>query len=285
MRFKTLSLIILVMMSIISCEKYSLDSLLEESENKKKTSNMSFDVFFDDISENSINLTGTEVYDKIDFSLFAIDDCVTSDDALAKLYDTKKTSHSLFYHFEQTSNDTDFGSFNVKNIPYGVYVVIAIAHSNSTHAVIHTPISADFNGCVPDTYCASKILSICDTTSLHQILDLNQITCRLNLKYQHQTDNDVRTMVLQTTGGSTSFNPLTGYSAGSVISSREITFGIDKDKQEPSVLSFNTFIPSDNSKLAVVAIARDDNDDVVWSVPFSNITMNRNTTTEKDIIR
>ena len=285
MRFKTLSLIILLMMSMISCEKYSLDSLLEESENKKKTSNMSFDVFFDDISENSINLTGTEVYDKIDFSLFAIDDCATFDDALAKLYDTKKTSHSLFYHFEQTSNDTDFGSFNVKNIPYGVYVVIAIAHSNSTHAVIHTPISADFNGCVPDTYCASKILSICDTTSLHQILDLNQITCRLNLKYQHQTDNDVRTMVLQTTGGSTSFNPLTGYSAGSVISSREITFGIDKDKQEPSVLSFNTFIPSDNSKLAVVAIARDDNDDVVWSVPFSNITMNRNTTTEKDIIR
>ena len=92
-------------------------------------------------------------------------------------------------------------------------------------------------------------------------------------------------MVLQTTGGSTSFNPLTGYSAGSVISSREISFDIDKDKQEPSVLSFNTFIPSDNSKLAVVAIARDDNDDVVWSVPFSNITMNRNTTTEKAIIR
>ena len=287
MRFKSLGFIILIVMSIISCEKYSLESLLDESTNKNKTSNISFDVFFNDQpstkSESSVIETGD--CDKVDFSLFRIEDCDSPDEALEKLYDSKKTKWSLFARVEQTSDEADFGSFNIKNIPYGVYAAIAIAHSNSTHAVIHSPISADFNGNVPDTYCASKILFVCDTTTLHQILDLNQITCRLNLKYHRETDNDIKTMMLQTTGGSTSFNPLTGYSAGSVISNREMIFDITTDKQDPSVLSFNTFIPSDDSKLVVIAIARNANDDVEWSVPFSNIMMNKNTTIEKDINR
>lgn len=268
MRLKVLGYLTFVMVMLVSCEKYSLNSLLDKSNGKK------LDVSFA-TSINNVLLNGDDdcsLVDCVDFSIFKIEGCDSVEEAYSKLNNSKKYSYSLFYHKEQSNLVSDFGTINVKSIPFGIYLAVAVGHSDSIHAQFHSPIQVDFNGSVPITYCCSKLICISDTTSTRQSLPLDLITGRFSFNYTSSMNSYLKYLVLQTSGCYLSFNPLTGYAPEKRIISREMNYDISTNQKNNS-FSFNTFLPNEDNRMFVIVSGLDREKSLLWTKSFDNVVL------------
>lgn len=173
----------------------------------------------------------------------------------------------------QTSTDADFGKLSV-NLQEGNYTVVILAHSCQGNATITSPAEIKFpNNKVTDTFFYCQDISVGQNQSLDVVLHRAVAMFELNI-----TDNmpaEVNLMTFKYTGGSSTFNALTGY--GCVNSRQTETRDVTADMHgKPSKFQVYTFPHEAADKLKITATASGAGEAMVAEREFDEVPVEIN---------
>lgn len=111
----------------------------------------------------------------------------------------------------QTSADTSFGSPEVK-LPEGTYTLVIIAHSSSGVATLTSPTEVTFpNNKVTDTFYTHQQFTVSSSTSSLDVTLQRAVAMVRVIATDANPPAEFTQLKLYYTGGSSTFNPQTGY--------------------------------------------------------------------------
>ena len=176
------------------------------------------------------------------------------------LNDTKK------YEFAQTSEDEDFGTISALVVPedYAMVVIASKAEMTIESPTNIHPTSERLN----DTFYYYGAVTKDDLETGTVAVGLDRAVARFEL----QTDNrpsEVASFTLQLTGGSTTFNAVTGLGVGSTT----LTSTFDQTGRPTVHCGMYAFLPSADATVTVTATAYDANEEVVKTYTFTDVQM------------
>ncbi len=244
---------LLAVFAIISCEKLSVAS--DESEGFA-------DITFSlqpQVSESMTRATLSSTVTKFDFAIFY----------------KKDNAYTLYKTIRQESTDESFGVISLEKVPYGSYKVVAIGHKCSVHATIKSDSEVDFGGDkVPMTYSVAQEISVNENSNSYSLV-LKRVTSKLVLQATDTQLSNLTTLEFVITGSSTSFNPSTGISSTTTERTNivDISSAANKEKNGYNVL---LFLPSNDTKVNVVANFKDIDGNIVCSKTLSDVQVKPN---------
>lgn len=109
----------------------------------------------------------------------------------------------------QSKSDSEFGKISI-NIPKGTYSVVVIAHNGDGNATITSPSEISFkDNKVTDTFFYYGQLDINDNTDV--AIDMKRAVAMFRLVVKDNTPEAIKVMKFYYTGGSSTFDAITGY--------------------------------------------------------------------------
>lgn len=168
----------------------------------------------------------------------------------------------------QTHTDSNFGTIST-SLAEGTYTVVILAHSCQGNATISSPEEIKFpNNKVTDTFFSCQTISIDAQTSLDVVL--RRAVAMFQLNTTDNVPDNVKTMTFYYTGGSSTFNALTGF--GCVNSRQTETREVTAEMLgKPAVFDVYTFPHAQEGKLKMTITASDASDATVVERTFEEV--------------
>ena len=172
----------------------------------------------------------------------------------------------------QTSGDEKFGTISA-TVPSGKYSVVILAHSGSGNATFSTPEEVKFqNNKVTDTFFYYGTIDTDEANSYD--ITLKRAVAKFVLVTDDVPDN-VSLMTFKYTGGSSTFNAMTGF--GCVNSrqteSREVTADM---RGKSGVFEIYTFPHASSGELKITVTATNASSETVAERTFENVPVTVN---------
>lgn len=263
--FNKAGMLIMLVVAFISCEKVELpiadnnDYQPEDGVNITFTISQIEQVSFDGNSTTRASTPITDLCSRITFAFF-------KDGTKAK-------------QVSQKSSDDDFGSLQV-SLPAGTYQFVVMAHNGSANPTVTSPEEISFgnNGKLADTFYYYGELDATESKDLS--LTLKRAVAMIRFITTDAVPADVSQMQFNYTGGSSSFNAVTGL--GCKNSRQEETFDVATAAHSgQSQYDLYTF-PHDEMggaiKLTVTALM--DNDEEYKEEIFTDVPVKTNQITK-----
>lgn len=174
----------------------------------------------------------------------------------------------------QTSAESDFGTLKL-NLAKGMYRLVVIAHNGLGNCTISSPDKITFanNKCTDTFYYYAEIDMNGDRT---ESISLKRAVAMFRLKITDNMPLDVKTMKFYYTGGSSTFNAVTGF--GCVNSKQTELFAVTSDMVgKPSEFEVYTF-PHDvsgNLKMTITAQSATETPLYEKVIELMPVTLNR----------
>lgn len=177
----------------------------------------------------------------------------------------------------QMSDESSFGSVSMSLTP-GEYKLVAIAHNGKGNCSITSPDKVTFqNSKVTDTFYYYSTLNVTESTITQ--MEMKRPVAMFRLKVTGKMPSDVVQMKFNYTGGSSSFNAVSGF--GYVNSKQEEVFSIDSTYYgKPSQFEIYTFPHEANDFIDVDYTALDKTGSVVAEGSMENMYIQPNKITQ-----
>lgn len=149
----------------------------------------------------------------------------------------------------KTINDKDYMQFGL-SLPEGQYQLLVLAHDGKGNPTITSPTQIKFtDNKVTETFYCYQNITVSPTSKSH-IINLKRAVAKFTLNITDPIPEDVQKIIFYYTGGSSTFNAVTGY--GSVKSRQTEERAITPEmKGKPASLNIFTFPHSDKKKLNI----------------------------------
>lgn len=176
-------------------------------------------------------------------------------------------------NINQQSSDGSFGSFTIGLAP-GTYRVVVLAHNGQGNATVSTPEKITFasNKCTDTFYYYGEIEV---TESFTQHLSLKRAVAAFRMKITDAMPAEVAKMQFYYTGGSSTFNAVSGY--GCVNSKQTEPFDVTSDmKGQPTEFQVYTFPHAEEGTLKMTVSALGASGDVICEKTFDALPVTLN---------
>ena len=252
MKKKLLGMVVCyAMMALVACENQIINDNTIRNEEKLQEVTFSVLDFEQTLTQMGVmsadtraSLTGNATYLKV--ALF--------------LDDTKK------YEFAQTSEDDNFGTISALIVPEN-YTMVVIA--SKVEMIIDAPTDIHSAGDkLNDTFYYYGALTKANIQEKEVAVGLDRAVAR----FEFQTDekpSEVATFSLSLTGGSTTFNAVTGLGVGNST----LTNTFDQTGRTSVHCGLYVFLPSADTTVTVTATAYDAAGAIVKTYTFNNVQM------------
>lgn len=173
------------------------------------------------------------------------------------------------YEFSQTFEDDNFGTVSGKVVA-DTYSLVVIA--SKVEMEIEDPTNIYPTGDkVNDTFYYYGTLQKSDLTSGTVNVSLNRAVARFEFQTEPKP-TEVKSFSLELTGGSMTFNAVTGLGVGS---GTQVSVFDQSNKADNAIIhcGIYTFLPSSNATVSVKATAYDASNQVIKTHTFSNVQM------------
>ena len=201
----------------------------------------------------------TELCKRINFALFN--------------YETGEKIKTL----NQTTDDESFGKITM-NLTKGKYAVLVVAHNGDGNATLSNPEKVTFkDNKITDTFYYYKVIDVEEDSNFD--MTMKRIVAKFRLVVKDPTPEDVKTMKFYYTGGSSTFNALTGYGC---VNSKQTELRSVKESAytEESYYDIYTFPhdPEESKKLKVdiSALSSASSSSALFSKTISNVAISQN---------
>ena len=255
----TISMMVLL---FSSCEKVSLDELKKEDPNQEEGVNITFHVAqfeqtaFNDPSLVSRTANVSEVCTRLNFGI----------------YDTE---NKQIKKVNQQVGDKDFGTIEI-SLPEGNYHIVALAHSCSGNATYTDPCKITFpDNKVTDTFYYYGELTVSKDETVN--MTLKRAVSLFRLKVEDDIPTPVAQIRFYYTGGSSTFNAVTGYGC---VNSKQTEFRTIGNHEAGQTFDAFTFLHADSGTLKMAVTAYDNNGNIVKENDFDEAPMKRNCITQ-----
>lgn len=245
-----------VCLSLTACE----NALSEQEETQQDDLvNLKFNITqfeqmpFEDAMSASRGTTGAhEVCNRINFAIF--------------------NGEEKMKAINQTLSDEAFGTISA-TVPGGKYSVVILAHSGSGNATFSTPEEVKFqNNKVTDTFFYYGTIDTNEASSYD--IKLKRAVAKFLLVTDNVPDN-VAMMTFKYTGGSSTFNAVTGF--GCVNSRQTETREVTADmKGKPGEFEVYTFPHNTSGELKMTVTATDASSETIVERIFENVPVTVN---------
>lgn len=176
----------------------------------------------------------------------------------------------------QEAADAGFGSMAI-TLDKGLYSIVAVAHNCDGNATMTDPSAIKFpNNKVTDTFYCYDDIAVSDNTSASLVL--RRAVAMFRLVVTGNTPSDVENMEFYYTGGSSTFDAVSGYGC---VNSRQTETRTVSDEAYSSQSQYDvyTFPHSDGRDLTMRVTALDANETSVTQRTFENVPVERNKVT------
>lgn len=182
-------------------------------------------------------------------------------------------------NISQQVSDASFGSFNV-NLSPGTYQFVLIAHNGLGNCTISKPEEVKFasNKCTDTFYHYGEIVV---TEAATTTLDLRRAVAMFRLKTTDAIPAEVSKMQFYYTGGSSTFNPVTGF--GSVNSRQTENFSVASMVGQPGCFEVYTFPHEESDELKMTVTAFDAFDNAVSEMELNPLPVTLNKITQATV--
>lgn len=180
--------------------------------------------------------------------------------------------HAKVSEVAQNVSDANFGHASVE-VPNGTYTVVVIAHNGSTKPVMTKPDRITFGGKLTDTFYCCQEVTAAEGQSV--TLVLTRAVALLRLQTNDATPANISTMRLYYTGGSSTFNALTGLGCVNSKQTEERAVPATAYSQATCYDAY-TFPRNDSEALNVTASALDKNGTAIFVREFKAVPIERN---------
>jgi hypothetical protein len=179
----------------------------------------------------------------------------------------------------QKQTDAGFGTAAL-TLQAGTYKIVAIAHSSTEgNATITSPEKVTFaNNKLTDTFYYYGTLTVLDGSPIEETLEMTRCVAMLRLTLTEPLSDGITRLKFYYTGGSSTFNPATGYGC---VNSKQTEYRYTTNDQDMPVTVYELYTmpheQQDVLKLTVTAL--DASGSEVGEVTMDNIPVTRNKTT------
>lgn len=262
MKSKTLKFLLLSLITSMTACENSISENNSQPTNESETRILSFSVMVPEVkSLDNLNFTQTRVTaaDKEDFITFAV---------------YKKTGEEV-KKIVQNKTDTDFGSINCE-LPFGSYTIIVITNQGDYPYELNSATEMTIGKCpkVLDTFFIKKDITISEKTEDTIALNLKRATGQIAFISSETIPENMKSLELTVTGGSTKLNPTTGFAIGS--ETQKVVFDIDSKKISKINMGIMTFLPAETALVNFTVTAKDESGNIIKTMTFKNAKMERN---------
>lgn len=251
--FMKVILALMVVVTMMSCEKPLIESGESKVDNSKEASNLTVSIYqiehtpFASFSRTAISDAST----RVNFAIYDADGTRV-----------KQTNQQL--------GDADFGTASFQ-LAKGTYQVVVVAHSASSNPTMTDPTKIQFTNSTgyTDTFLSNQMVTIGD---VHQNLSvsLNRIVSMCRFVITDNYPQEVATMRFQYKGGSGAFNAATGL--GSVNSTQKLEVSAATGQKQ---FDLYTFLHSTEGTIHLTVTAHDASDNVINEQEF-DVLMKQN---------
>ena len=255
------SLLLMLVATLTSCEKFSID----ETTGKSREANANVTIHVQKIEGTS--LLTTKAADK----QIALGD-VCSRLTLA-IFDGEEKLETV----NQLSTDNGFGTAYV-SLDEGEYRLVVIAHNGKGNCSVSAPEKVKFaSNKLTDTFYYYKVIDVEEDSNFD--MTMKRVVAKFRLVVKDPTPEDVKTMKFYYTGGSSTFNALTGYGC---VNSKQTELRSVKESAytEESYYDIYTFPhdPEESKKLKVdiSALSSASSSSALFSKTISNVAISTN---------
>lgn len=167
----------------------------------------------------------------------------------------------------QSTSDDNFGQASLQ-LEKGTYTVVVIGHNGTTKPVMTKPDKITFGGKLTDTFYCCQEIEVNDKCNFSLVL--KRAVAMFRLQTNDATPTEIKTMQFYYTGGSSTFNALTGKGCVNSKQTEKRTVSTQAYKGTASYDVF-TFPRSDSKELTITVSALDKNDNAIFVREFKKV--------------
>lgn len=255
---------ILVCLVVTACEKVSTDDLEPKTSDEEEVGgyHVTFHVksfeqtAFDDQTMVSRAANVSEVCTRINFGVFTEDNT-----------QIKKVNQQV--------GDKDFGLIDLQ-LAEGKYHIVALAHNCNGNATYTDPQKITFpDNKVTDTFYYYGEVTVSKDEAID--MQLHRAVSMFRLVVNESIPTPVNQLKLYYTGGSSTFNAVTGYGC---VNSKQTEYRQVVSHDIGQQFEVYTFLHADAGQLKMTVTAQDANGEVLKETNFSEVPMKRNCITQ-----
>lgn len=179
----------------------------------------------------------------------------------------------------QASSDNGFGVIKT-TIPYGTHSILVIGHNSSNNAIITSPGDISFaNGKITDTFLYYSSIEIDEETSSTISVALDRTIAKFELQATDAIPSGVKTIEFKFSGGGNTLSGITGRTTSSIEQTKVIEVPANYINTSNNKFVLYTFLPEEESNFTIVATAKNEEKDILFSKTFSGVPLKINRVT------
>lgn len=184
------------------------------------------------------------------------------------IYTNSGGSYTKVKEIAQQRGDSGFGTASIQ-LSQGTYTIVAIAHNGDGKPTMTNPEKIPFSGNkVTDTFFCTEEVTVGDDTTAD--LCLHRAVAMVNFSTTDATPADITKMRFYYTGGSSTFNAISGY--GCVNSKQTEERTVDASfHSSASTYDIYTFPRQDSEAIALTVSALDKSGNAIFEYKFNDI--------------
>ncbi|MCH3981097.1 MAG: FimB/Mfa2 family fimbrial subunit [Prevotella sp.] len=173
----------------------------------------------------------------------------------------------------QRAGDKDFGTVKVELSKGKTFQVVIIAHSGASSATITSPEKISFDGKVTDTFYAYQEITVDESKDYS--VELKRAVAMFRLMVEDDTPSQIQKLQFKYTGGSSTFNAVTGHGCVNSKQTEERTVS-----QQSKTFEIYTFPHEDTDVLKITVNAMDPAGNILFTRTFEDVDVKRNMITQ-----
>lgn len=176
----------------------------------------------------------------------------------------------------QVSSESEFGTIKT-TIPYGTHSILVVGHNSSNDAIITSPGNISFtDDKITDTFLYHSSIEIDEKTSPTISIALDRAIAKFELQATDAIPLGVKTIEFKYSGGGNRLSGITGKTTSSIEQTKVIEVPSSYINTSNNKFVLYTFLPEDESNLTIVATAKNEANDIVFSKKFSDVPLKIN---------
>lgn len=176
----------------------------------------------------------------------------------------------------QASSENEFGTIKA-TLPYGTHSILVVGHNNSKNAKITSPVYISFaDNKITDTFLYYSSIEIDEKTSPTISIALDRAIAKFELQATDAIPSGVKTIEFTFTGGGNILNGITGRATSSIEQTKVIEVPPSYINTSNNKFVLYTCLPEDESNLTIVATAKNEAKDILFSKTFSDVPLKIN---------
>ena len=184
------------------------------------------------------------------------------------------------YKHTQSKNEADFGEFSL-SLPIGSYTMVVLGYVlyDDDELTLTSPTQAEWtNGCIRETFAATQVVNVTNTTAKELTATLNRIIACLQVISTDGRTADVNKVRMTFAVGGKQFSPTSGLAT--VNTGSVSTVGNSATVGASSTSKGYIFLTTDEQTMDVTIETLDAEGNTIYSTVVSNVPFKRNRVTK-----